>query len=87
MNHPDHKAVGEACLNVVNPDSPTRPQYPDLIEEGFEPFEIPNLWIGSFGGEADTFVDITETVDRKIEALECHKSQIRDWPGRFRFGP
>jgi LmbE family N-acetylglucosaminyl deacetylase len=80
INHPDHKAVGEACLNVVNPDAPTRPQYPDLIDEGYEPFEIPNLWIGSFGGEADTFIDITETIDRKIEALQCHKSQIRDWP-------
>ena len=26
------------------------------------------------------FVDITETIERKIEALQCHKSQIHDWP-------
>ena len=51
-----------------------------MLDEGLEPFEIPNLWIPTYEGEADTFVDITETIDLKIEALRCHKSQIHDWP-------
>jgi LmbE family N-acetylglucosaminyl deacetylase len=80
INHPDHRAVGVACMAVVNPDSPTRPQFPELLVEGFEPFEIPNLWIPAYEGDADTFVDITDTVELKIEALRCHKSQIHDWP-------
>jgi len=80
INHPDHRAVGEACMNVVNPDAPTRPQFPDLLDEGFEPFEIKYLWISAYEGDADTYVDITETIDAKIEALRCHKSQIHDWP-------
>jgi LmbE family N-acetylglucosaminyl deacetylase len=80
INHPDHRAVGVACMAVVNPDSPTRPQFPELLDEGLEPFEIPNLWIPTYEGDADTFIDITATIDLKIEALRCHKSQIHDMP-------
>ena len=80
INHPDHRAVGVACMNVVNPDAPTRPQFPELLEEGFEPFEIANVWISAFEGDADTFVDISDTIDAKVKALQCHASQIHDWP-------
>jgi len=80
VNHPDHRAVGQACLAVVNPDASTRPQFPELLEEGLEPFEIPNLWIPTYDRDADTFIDITETIETKIQALRCHKSQIHDWP-------
>jgi LmbE family N-acetylglucosaminyl deacetylase len=80
INHPDHRNVGQACMAVVNPDAPTRPQFPELLDEGFEPFEIPNLWIPAWEGDADTFVDITSAIDKKIEALRCHRSQIGDEP-------
>ena len=80
INHPDHRAVGQACMAVVNPDASTRPQFPELLDEGLEPFEVRNLWIPSFDGQADTFVDITDTIDLKVRALRCHASQIGDWP-------
>jgi LmbE family N-acetylglucosaminyl deacetylase len=80
INHSDHLAVGKACMAVVNPDSSTRPMFPELLDEGLEPFEIRYLWIPTYEGEADTFVDITETIERKIEALRSHKSQIHDEP-------
>jgi len=80
INHTDHLAVGKACMAVVNPDSSTRPMFPELLDEGLEPFEIRYLWIPAYEGDADMFVDITETIERKIEALRCHKSQIHDWP-------
>jgi LmbE family N-acetylglucosaminyl deacetylase len=80
INHTDHRAVGQASMAVVNPDSSTRPMFPELLDEGLEPFEIRYLWVPTYEGEADTFVDIAETIEKKIEALRCHKSQIHDWP-------
>jgi len=80
INHTDHRAVGMACLAVVNPDSPSRPMFPELLEEGLEPFEIPNLWMPVWAEDADTAVDVSETIEAKVEALRCHRSQIHDWP-------
>jgi LmbE family N-acetylglucosaminyl deacetylase len=73
INHRDHRVVGEAALCAVMPDAPTRPQFPELLDEGFEPFEVPRLWLSS--EEGDTFVDIGGTIDLKLRALACHASQ------------
>lgn len=77
INHPDHRAVGEAMLAVVACDAPTRPQFPELIEEGFEPFKARKLWLAS-DDEGDHVVDIGKTLDRKIEALIAHQSQMEN---------
>jgi len=73
VNHADHRAAGTLALTAVMPDAPSRPIFPELLDEGLEPYEIPNLWLGS--SDPDTFVDITDTIDRKIEALARHVSQ------------
>ncbi len=80
INHTDHRAVGMACLSAANPDASTRPMFPELLDEGLEPFELPYLWMPTWDEDADTVIDITETIETKIEALRCHKSQIHDWP-------
>jgi LmbE family N-acetylglucosaminyl deacetylase len=74
VNHPDHRSAGTAALAAVNPDAPTRLQFPELLDEGLEPFEVPNLWLGT--DDADTFVDVTDTMDVKVKALQAHGSQI-----------
>jgi LmbE family N-acetylglucosaminyl deacetylase len=55
------------------PDAPSRPQFSELLEEGLEPFEIPHLWLAS--DDADTYVDITKTLETKISSLRAHVSQ------------
>ena len=73
INHWDHKQAGTLALCAVMPDAPSRPQFPELLDEGLEPFEIPQLWLSS--DDADTYVDITKTLETKIASLEAHVSQ------------
>jgi LmbE family N-acetylglucosaminyl deacetylase len=89
INHPDHRAVGEAVLAVVACDSPTRPQFPELLDQGFEPFEVPRLWLATEPAGADTKIDIGDTLDLKVKALRAHRSQLEnmgelDIDGRMR---
>jgi LmbE family N-acetylglucosaminyl deacetylase len=73
INHWDHKQAGTLALCSIMPDAPSRPQFSELLDEGLEPFEVPNLMLSS--EEPDTYVDITKSIDRKIEALLAHESQ------------
>jgi LmbE family N-acetylglucosaminyl deacetylase len=89
VNHPDHRAIGQAVLDVVACDAPTRPQFPELLDEGFDPFDVPFLWLATERGEADRLVDIGETIDLKVKALRAHASQMEnmgedDIDGRMR---
>jgi len=82
INHPDHRATGEASLYAVFPSAGTRPIFPELLAEGLEPHDVTELWINLSTNETE-FVDITSTIDRKIEALLCHKSQVGDEVGEM----
>jgi LmbE family N-acetylglucosaminyl deacetylase len=71
--------VGEAMLAVINPDAPSRPQFPELLDQGFEPFEVPELWLPSFEvDQMDVVVDIGPTLDKKVAALRAHDSQLKN---------
>jgi LmbE family N-acetylglucosaminyl deacetylase len=78
IQHPDHRAIGETVLAVVACDAPTRPQFPQLLEEGFEPYEVPRLWLATEPREANRLVDIGDTIDLKIKALRAHVSQLEN---------
>jgi LmbE family N-acetylglucosaminyl deacetylase len=76
--HPDHLATGEATLAAVYPAARDRLNFPELIDEGFEPWKVrqvlvtgverPNLWI-----------DVSETFETGLAALRCHASQLGEW--------
>ena len=75
INHPDHRAAAEAALYAVFPSAGSRPIFMDLLDEGLELHEVKRLYI--YGSETpDTWVNITETLDLKIKALQQHVSQI-----------
>jgi LmbE family N-acetylglucosaminyl deacetylase len=87
INHPDHRAAAEAALYAVFPSAVTRPIFPELLAEGYEPHQVKEVYISGDDAHNNTHVDISSTLERKIEALRCHKSQldpgdgkwIRDW--------
>lgn len=75
LNHPDHRAAAEAACTAVFPSAGSRLIFADLLAEGYEPHEVKRLYIHGTD-KPDTWVDITETLDIKIKALQQHASQI-----------
>ena len=76
INHPDHRAIGQASLDVSMTAGTTPGHFPELLEEGLEPWRgLREVWIAG-PGTKPVVVDISRTIDRKIEALRCHQSQI-----------
>jgi LmbE family N-acetylglucosaminyl deacetylase len=82
-SHPDHLATGEAAVDAVYPDARNPFAHPELLDvERLEPWTVPELWImGPGGQQAAVAVDTTATVERKVAALLCHKSQMSDPDG------
>jgi LmbE family N-acetylglucosaminyl deacetylase len=75
INHPDHRAAGEATLAAVIPGSDTRLAYPELLEEGLEPVKLTAVCL-MMNMEPNLVVDIGEYIDKKIESLACHVTQL-----------
>jgi len=77
INHPDHHAVGVATLYATFPSAETRPIFPELLAEGLEPHKVIDLYF-TLSHQADTIVNITEHIHKKMDALRCHKSQLNE---------
>ena len=73
--HRDHRITGQVTQDAVFPYARDRLHFPELAIEGLDPHKVSTML---FWGpeESDTYLDITDTMDLKIEALQCHKSQV-----------
>jgi LmbE family N-acetylglucosaminyl deacetylase len=73
--HRDHRVLGQVVLDALFPFARDHMAYPDLLARGLEPHKVKELLL--FGSEDINFhVDISDTIERKIEALACHASQM-----------
>ena len=75
IGHPDHMAAGEATLAAVFPTARDHMTFPDLLEDGFEPHKVAEVWIMGHP-EPDHYVDITGSIDTAIHAIAAHVSQV-----------
>jgi LmbE family N-acetylglucosaminyl deacetylase len=74
-SHPDHIAVGEATLAAVFPDAANARALPALLREGLHPHRVKEVWIPGYE-RTDQYVDATDLIERKIAAIQCHRSQV-----------
>ncbi|MSQ40277.1 MAG: PIG-L family deacetylase [Dehalococcoidia bacterium] len=82
LNHPDHRNAGDATLDAVFPSARDYHAFPELIAEGFMPHKALQVLVGMGGGdEANLWIDISESIDQKIEAVRQHKSQFTNTDG------
>lgn len=75
INHPDHRAAGEATIYAAFPSAETRPIFPELLAEGHEPHKIGELYL-NLSMQATHFVDISAVFELKMQSLGAHVSQI-----------
>src|SRR5438876_9366579 len=80
LNHPDHRAAGQAALDAAFPAAGNPSAFRDLLAEGLQPHKVREVWLYfTSGAHANHWVDITDTMEQKIQALEAHASQIGEW--------
>lgn len=75
VNHPDHRAAAQAACEAVFPSAGTRLIFTDLLTAGYEPHNVKKLYIHGTD-KPDTWVDISETIEIKVKALQQHASQV-----------
>ncbi|MDQ7024258.1 MAG: PIG-L deacetylase family protein [Anaerolineae bacterium] len=75
INHPDHRAAGEAAIYATFPSSETRPIFPELLDEGLEPHKVKELYL-TLSLNPTHFVDISSTIEQKANALRAHVTQL-----------
>ena len=75
VNHPDHRASGDATVDAVFPSARDRLTFPELLVDGYQPHKVSQLWLGSTG-QPNVWVDIGETLELKRQALRAHPSQL-----------
>lgn len=77
VNHPDHRVCGQATLDAVFPFSRNIRSFPELLSEGLKPHTVGEILLVNFS-KANFYVDISNTIDLKMAAINCHQSQFSD---------
>jgi LmbE family N-acetylglucosaminyl deacetylase len=77
INHPDHRAAGAAAVNAVYPKARDPLTFPELLREGLKPYKVAEVYLSN-PDQPDTWIDISATLETKLEALRQHRSQLSD---------
>jgi LmbE family N-acetylglucosaminyl deacetylase len=76
LNHPDHRAAGQAVLDAVFPAAGNLFYYPDLLAEGYQPHSVKEVWV-TLTNQPDVTLEVTEYWETKIKAVLQHTSQVQ----------
>ena len=73
----DHRAVGLATLDAAR-DADNRWIFPELLEEGHEPWQGTKTILVGGSPDATHAVDVTNYIDQGVASLEKHKVHIEN---------
>ena len=77
INHTDHRAAGIAAVDAVYPAARNPMAFPSLARDGLAAHAVRRLYL-FWSERADAWIDVTATLQRKLDALAEHRSQITD---------
>lgn len=74
LNHPDHRATANILLDALFPAVGNPCAYRELLVEGLLPYRVHEVYF-FLSAKKNTYIDVSETMDLKVEALRCHSTQ------------
>lgn len=78
INHPDHRAAGQAALDAVYPLARDHMSFPNLATgEHLPPHKTPTVLLINFDRH-NYYVDISDFINLKMAAVAAHASQLAD---------
>jgi LmbE family N-acetylglucosaminyl deacetylase len=83
FNHRDHRVTGWANLDAVAPAAGNPHYFPEQIVDGLAVHHVRAVYL-SGTLEPNCWVDISDVLERKIDALFCHASQLTETGDWFR---
>jgi LmbE family N-acetylglucosaminyl deacetylase len=75
--HRDHRITGRVVLDCVYPLARDHLAFPELLPE-HEPHSVREVYVIQWE-QPGLVVDITQTMELKLEAIRCHVSQVGDF--------
>ncbi len=90
FNHRDHRTVGVATLDAVFPLARNPHYFPEHAAMGLRPHRANTVLLAGTR-EPDYFVDVSAQIEKKVDALRRHASQVQpasreEWLKRLRSG-
>lgn len=79
VNHRDHRVLGMAMLDALYPAASNAGYFPEQLEAGLRLHKVPELLLATTE-RPNYWVDVSDTLEVRFQALRCHASQIRLWP-------
>ena len=76
FNHRDHRIAGASLLDAVAPAA----ALPHYFPEAGPPHQVATVLL-SGTLEPDEWVDVADTIETKVAAVECHRTQFNDEDG------
>ena len=77
INHTDHRAAGVAAIDAVYPAARNPMAFPALARAGLTAHRVRRLYL-FWTTRPTTWVDVSATIGRKVDALRAHASQIHE---------
>ncbi len=74
--HPDHRATALAVCDAIYPAAGTATYVPQP-DEGLPPHKVREVYFTA-SAHPNIHIDISETIELKVQALTSHRSQLKD---------
>ena len=75
--HRDHRTTARVVLDCVYPLARDHLSFPELLPD-YEPHKVREVYLVQWE-QPRLVLDITDTMEVKLEAIRCHKSQVGDF--------